>query len=62
MSPQRHVVTVPAGLPHGVQDSMLTAIEKALGRAGASRIWVDLDVHRDIAVMAEFSPVEEMVT
>jgi hypothetical protein len=53
MPAEHHVLTIPAQVPNDLRMHMLCAVEQALDDAGASRIWVDTSVVRDVAVMAE---------
>lgn len=48
-----HVLTVPSEVPGHLADALLTAVEQALLRAGATRIWIDPTVVPDAVVMAE---------
>jgi hypothetical protein len=53
MHEERHILTLRADLPHRLRDRLLTMVEQVLVDEGAGRLWVDGNVPRDVAVMAE---------
>ena len=55
MSEPRRILTVHSPVPPKVLDDLLTAVESALHRVGAGRVWIDAHWSPDLAVMAEMS-------
>ena len=53
MTSEKKLLTLHSPLQSTVSGELLTAIEEALGRLGAVRVWIDPDSHPDMAVMAE---------
>lgn len=53
MSVTRRVLTLHAPVKPAVADELLTAIEGALLRAGAERVWIDPTSGYDLTVLAE---------
>jgi hypothetical protein len=48
----RKILTLHPPLGDETTDALLTAVEAALLRVGATRIWVETDSYPDITVMA----------
>ena len=55
MAESRRILTVHSPVPPKVLDDLLTAVESALQRVGAGRVWIDARWAPDLAVMAEMS-------
>ena len=55
MSEPRRILTVHSPVPPKVLDDLLTAVESALHRVGAGRVWIDAHWSPDLAVMADLS-------
>jgi len=51
----RKILTVHSPLVPSTVDALLTGIEEALTRSGASRVWIDATWSPDLAVMADFA-------
>ena len=49
----RRILTLHSPVPTGLLDGLLTAIEAALLRSGASRVWLDYATSPELVVMAE---------
>jgi hypothetical protein len=54
----RRILTVHSPVPPAALDDLLTAVEKALHRAGATRIWIDARFVPELVVMADFAGEE----
>jgi len=52
VSTPRKILTLHPPLGDQATDALLTAVEGALLRLGATRIWVETDCYPDITVMA----------
>jgi hypothetical protein len=48
-------LTVHSPVPPAALDELLTAVEAALQRSGATRIWIDARFVPELVVMAEFA-------
>ena len=57
MPDPRRILTVHSPVPPRVLDHLLSAVEGALRRTGAGRVWIDCH-QPDLVVMAELSAVE----
>ncbi|MFC4782975.1 hypothetical protein ACT8ZV_00755 [Nocardioides sp. MAHUQ-72] len=53
MTAPRRLLTLHGPMKATVASELLTAIEEALGRLGAARVWIDPDSHPDMAIMVE---------
>ena len=53
MTSTKKLLTLHSPLHSTVSGELLTAIEEALGRLGAVRVWIDPESHPDLAVMVE---------
>jgi hypothetical protein len=51
----RRILTVHSPVPPAALDDLLTAVEAALERSGATRIWIDARFVPELVVMAEFA-------
>ena len=58
MPDPRRILTVHSPVPPKVLDHLLSAVEGALRRTGAGRVWIDCHYAPDLVVMAELSAVE----
>ena len=58
MPDPRRILTLHSPVPPKVLDHLLTAVEGALRRTGAGRVWIDCHHAPDLVVMAELSAVE----
>lgn len=59
MSTDRRVLTLHPSLPREVVNELLTAIEGALERVNARRIWIDTRIGSETVVMAELLDSDE---
>ena len=57
----RKVLTLHSPIGPGVVDELLTSIEGALHRVGATRVWIDPQSTHDLTVMAEMPDRGEQV-
>lgn len=55
MNGSRRVLTVHSPVPPAALDELLTAVEAALLRAGATRVWIDSRFLPELVVMADFA-------
>ena len=53
MSQTRKILTLHSPIGADVVDELLTSIETALTRVGASRVWIDPQSTHDLIVLAE---------
>ena len=51
----RKILTVHSPLVPATIDALLTGVEEALTRSGASRVWIDATWSPDLVVMADFA-------
>ncbi|GAA2137782.1 hypothetical protein GCM10009844_05180 [Nocardioides koreensis] len=58
MPDPRRILTVHSPVPPQVLDHLLSAVEGALRRAGAGRVWIDCHYAPDLVVMAELAATE----
>jgi hypothetical protein len=56
----RKILTVHSPIGPSVVDELLTSIEGALHRVGASRVWIDPQSTHDLTVMAELPDSSEL--
>ena len=59
MSTDRRVLTLHPSLPREVVNELLTAIEGALERVHARRVWIDTRIGSETVVMAELLDSDE---
>lgn len=55
MPDPRRILTVHSPVPPKVLDHLLTAVEGALRRTGAGRVWIEPHYAPDLVVMAELT-------
>ena len=58
MPDPRRILTVHSPVPPRMLDHLLSAVEGALRRSGAGRVWIDCHYAPDLVVMAELASVE----
>ena len=56
----RKILTVHSPIGPSVVDELLTSIEGALHRVGATRVWIDPQSTHDLTVMAELPDSSEL--
>ena len=58
MPEPRRILTLHSPIPPQVLDDLLTGVENALRRSGATRVWIDSHWSPDLLVMAELAAAD----
>lgn len=61
MPETRRILTLHSPIPPQVLDDLLTGVEAALRRSGATKVWIDCRWSPDLLVMAELASADVAV-